>query len=395
MLDDLRPKGALRWAARGSLLSIALAIALFGTACERASELFERTAHADAPPAPAAKVTVAAPLVASVREWREFTGRAEAVDSVEIRPRVSGYLQRAAFREGSLVKKGDLLFVVDPRPFVVSHERAQAELEGARAEAALATLDAERSGKLWAERIISESENDREQSRAVSRAAQVRRADAVARETALDIEYASLRAPIDGRVGRIQITPGNLVGPGTQAPLTTLVSLDPLHVYFDVGEAEAMLISSGQQTAVVGFPGESGHPHEAAIDFVDNHVDASSGTVKVRALVKNPDGKLTPGLFARLRLATGEARPTVLVSDEAFGTDQSHKFAYVVDDAGAAQYREVELGAKHDGYRIVRKGLEATDRVVVRGLQRVRPGASVDADVVTMQEAIKGEGGAR
>jgi membrane fusion protein, multidrug efflux system len=392
MVKIARLLGAPRWAAPGTALLAALLVTL--AACGESGNPMERAAHAD-PAAAAPKVTVALPVVQEVQPWRAYTGRAEAVDSVEIRARVGGYLQRAAFREGNLVKKGDLLFVVDARPFAASHARAQAELDGARAEAALARLDAQRSDKLWAERVISESEHDRERSKVVQREALAKRAEAVVREAALDIEFSNLRAPIDGRIGRIQVTPGNLVGPSTPAPLTTLVSVDPLHVYVDVVEADALLLEGGKHSAAVGFPGETGYPHQATVDFIDNHVDAGTGTVKVRAVVKNPDGKLTPGLFARLRIATEQPRPTVLVIDSAFGTDQSHKFAYVIDEAGVVQYREVELGELHEGLRVVRRGLAAGDRVVVRGLQRARPGAAVDAEVMPMRELIEAEGGAR
>lgn len=371
------------WAVRSFVLLAVVGADVATTACGKLGESpIERAAHAEGG-APAPKVTVATPVVKSIHAWRDYTGRAQAVDSVEIRARVGGYLDKAAFREGDQVKKGDLLFVVDPRPFAASHARAEAELEGARAEAALAKIEAVRSDKLWAEHVIADREHDLEKSQLLQRDAQAKRAEAVLNETALDLDYSRIRAPIDGRIGRIQITPGNLVGPSTVEPLTTLVSIDPLHVYVDVVEADAMRLNGSESAAEVGFPGEDGYPHAAAIDFIDNHVDPATGTVKVRAVVKNPDGKLTPGLFARLRLAPRESQDAVLVVDSAFGTDQSHKFAYVVDDAGTVAYRDVELGEMFEGLRIVKKGLASTDRVVVHGLQRIRPGVHVDAEVTS------------
>ena len=376
------------------MLLSAVALDVVTTACTSGSESpLEREAHAGAAAA-GPKVTVANPIAKSIREWREYTGRAEPKDSVEIRARVGGYLQRAAFKEGDRVKKGDLLFVVDARPYAASNARARAELEGARADAALATLDADRNEKLWARHVITDREHDAQKSAASQKSAFAKRAEAVLAETALDLEYSNLRAPIDGRIGRIQITPGNLVGPSTPEPLTTIVSIDPLYVYVDVVEADALRLGSAGRGAEVGFAGEDGYPHQATIDFVDNHVDASSGTVKVRAVIENKAGQLTPGLFARVRLAADEERPSTLVLDSAFGTDQSHKFAYVVDEGGKAQYRDVELGGLHDGLRVVRSGLSAQDRVVIHGLQRVRPGAQVDAAMAPMQDPTSSDGGA-
>jgi RND family efflux transporter MFP subunit len=385
---------SFHWTARAFALLGALALDVATSACgDGAENALEGKAHAGGATS-APKVTVATPLSQSIREWREYTGRAEAIGSVEIRARVSGYLQRVAFKEGDLVKKGDLLFVVDGRPFQATQARAQAELEGARAEAALATLDAERNEKLWAGHAITDRERDVQRTQVAQRGAQAKRAEAVVHEAALDVEYANIKAPIDGRIGRTQVTPGNLVGPSLPTPLTTLVSVNPLHVYVDVVEADAMHLAESPRAAAVGFAGEEGYPHEAVLDFVDNHVDPATGTVKVRAVIPNVDGHLTPGLFARLRIGAQDAKETVLVTDSAFGTDQSHKFAYVIDAAGKAQYRDVELGGIHEGMRVVRSGLTAEDRVVVRGLQRVRPGAQVDAELAPMPTAGKPDAGA-
>lgn len=371
------------WAARSLAVLSIVALDVATSACGHGGENpIERNAHASEPAA-GPTVTVAQPVLKSIREWREYTGRAEAKDSVEIRSRAAGYLQRASFREGDRVKKGDLLFTIDARPFAASHARAKAELDGARAEAALAKLDAERSDKLWAGHAITDREHDVQKSQVTQRDAQAKRAEAMLQEAALDLEYSNVRAPIDGRVGRIQVTPGNLVGPSTPEPLTTLVSVDPLHVYVDVVEADALHMERSGRVALVGFAGEDGYPHQATVDFVDNHVDPRAGTVKVRAVIHNPDGSLTPGLFARLRLAARDEHEVVLIDDAAIGTDQSHKFVYVVDADGKAQYRDVELGGLHDGLRIVHEGLTAADRIVTHGLQRVRPGEPVTAETGT------------
>jgi RND family efflux transporter MFP subunit len=204
----------------------------------------------------------------------------------------------------------------------------------------------------------------------------------------LDLDYAFVRAPISGRIGRTFVTAGNLVGPNISTPLTTIVSVDPLYVYVDVDEGSALrfgrAMGTAAATANIGFADEAGHPHSGAIDFVDNRVDPQTGTMKVRVVVKNEGGRLTPGLFARIQLPAAEAHDTVLVADRAVGTDQDRRYVYVLDREDKVQYRLVKLGPLHDGLRVVREGLAASDRVVVVGLQRVRPGVQVTADLVPM-----------
>ncbi|RYE94476.1 MAG: efflux RND transporter periplasmic adaptor subunit, partial [Myxococcales bacterium] len=206
----------------------------------------------------------------------------------------------------------------------------------------------------------------------------------------LSIEYATIRAPIAGRIGRALVTPGNLVSPGS-TPLATLVSVDPMHVYVDVDEARALRyrgqVGAGQLHAHVGFADEDGYPHDGVIDFIDNRVDEATGTVKARAVIANPDGRLSPGLFARMRLPASAERDALLVSDRAIGTDQSRKFVYVVGPDDKVESRTVKLGPLHDGLRVVREGVTGDDRVVVNGLQRVRPGSAVSAKVVAMKES--------
>jgi RND family efflux transporter MFP subunit len=345
-------------------------------------------------PAMAIPVTVAEAVGATITETSEYTGRVEAVDSVDVRARVAGQLERAAFREGDLVKKGDLLFIVDPRPYQAELARAEGALARAKADAELAQREAGRADELLKTKSISEHEWDTQTGArtAMMAASQVASADVAA--ASLNVEYASIRAPVAGRIGRILVTPGNLVSPTTASPLTTLVSVDPLYVYVDVEEARALRIARPHATragfledgvvAQVGFAGEDEYPHEARMDFIDNRVDPATGTLKIRLVIKNPDGRLTPGLFARVRLPEEDARAAVLVSDRAVGTDQDRKFVLVVDGDNKVQYRAVKLGPLHDGLRVVRDGVAPADRVVVRGLQRVRPGAAVAPELVTM-----------
>jgi len=332
------------------------------------------------------KVTVAQPLAATVADFTEHTGRTEAPEAVEIRTRAAGHLVRAAFREGDLVKKGDLLFVVDPRPYQAALARAQADLQSVRADHELAKKNAARAEELLKTNVIPQRDYDA-QSAAVDQLAARRAAAAAAVSSAeLELDYAYVRSPIAGRIGRILITAGNIVGPGTASPLATVVSVDPLYVYIDVSEVEGLrLRGAGGGVARVGFPGEDGYPHEVPIDFIDNRVDPATGTLKVRAVVRNPDGRLSHGLFARVRLTDGAAREVLLVADRAIATDQDRRFVWVVGADGRARYHAVKLGPLEDGLRVVREGLSPSDRVVVRGLQRVRPGVEVTPELIAMR----------
>ena len=350
-------------------------------------------------------VGVAEAITASVSEAGEYTGRSEAVDSVDIRPRVAGELQRATFREGDLVKKGDLLFVIDPRPYQAALARAEGALARAKADLGFAQRDAARAAELIKTGAISGREWDTQSSalQQLAGAQQVAAADVTS--AALDVEFSTVRAPVAGRIGRLLVTPGNLVSPSGTGPLTTLVSVDPLYVYVDVDEARALrlprpnAVGAAQVVARVGFAGEDDFPHEATLDFVDNRADPQTGTTKVRLLVKNPQGKLSPGLFARVRLPEDSGpRQAVLIADRAIGTDQDRRFVLVVDKDNKVQYRLVKLGPLHEGQRVVRDGLSPSERVVVRGLQRVRPGAVVAPETVAMasvDHAAAPAGGAR
>lgn len=355
-----------------------------------------REAHAGPAKSQAPVVTVAYPEVAQVAETDEYSGRAESPDYVEIRARATGYLQKTQFHEGELVKKGDLLFVVDPRPYQAALARAHAEHQRALAGVDLSKRDSERVTQLWNSKSISEREYDAQNSQLTQLLASADVAAAAESSAALDLEYTRVRAPIDGRVGRMMVTPGNLVGASLPSPLTTLVSVDPLYVYVDIDEARALklrgdasgsgkALGKGSQPLAVGFADEDGLPHPARIDFLDNRIDPATGTLKIRAVVPNHDGHLTPGSYARVRLPAAAEAATVLVTDRAINTDQDRKFVYVVDDKGAVAYRAVKLGPLHDKLRVVREGLSERDRVIVKGLQRVRPGVVVAAETVAMR----------
>ena len=385
----------MQWKTPRPASAIAIALLIAGTSCQRVE--VEHEAHAG-PAAAAPPVGVAEALAASVTDADEYTGRSDAVDSVEIRPRVSGELERALFHEGDLVKKGDPLFVIDPRPYQAALDHARGALSHSKADVAFAARDAARATELIKSGSISAREWDTQNSALaqLTAAEQVAAADVAA--AGLNVEYTTIRAPVNGRIGRVVVTPGNQVGPGGGAPLTTLVSVDPLYVYVDVDEARALHLprphAQGQARlmARVGFAGEDGHPHEAALDFVDNRADPTTGTTRIRLVVKNTDGALSPGLFARVQLPEAAGPTTaVLVSDRAVGTDQDRRFVFVVDNDNKVQYRGVKLGPLHDGLRVVREGLAPSERVVVRGLQRVRPGAVVAPEALVMTSVDRAE----
>jgi multidrug efflux system membrane fusion protein len=372
---------------RASLLGGAVAFLL--AACNGPVERNANAKPADVRP----RVTVAEPVRASIVEVSEHTGRTEAPSAVEIRARSAGYLQQAAFKEGDLIKKGDLLFVVDPRPYRAALARAQAELQSAHVDQGLAGREAERAAQLFRAGVTTEQERDLREATLNQLAARASVAAAVLATAQLDLDYAFVRSPIAGRVGRIQVTPGNLVGPTLATPLTTVVSVDPLYVYMDVDEARALRLKRGAGAAArVGFPDEAGYPHEAAVDFVDNRVDPQTGTLKVRAVIRNPDGRWMHGLFARVQLPEEGAHDAILIADQAVATDQDRKFVWVVGQNGKVQPRPVKLGQLDHGLRVVRDGLSSSDRVIVRGLQRVRPSVEVATELVAMRDVTFAEG---
>jgi RND family efflux transporter MFP subunit len=344
------------------------------------------------PPPPPPQVTVAPALARQVDEYDEFTGRLEAVDAVEVRPRVSGYVQRVAFSQGSEVRRGDVLFVIDPRPYEAELDRAAAELQRVRSQAELARSEVERARTLVDKQAISREEFESRTSAVQEAAASIRAAESAVARARLDLEWTRVRAPIDGRVGRAEVTEGNLVQGGAAGAtrLTTLVSVDPIYLSFETDErtylkhglvrAVANAASSGQGRAVqMALAGDTTFAREGRLDFVDNQLDVATGTVRARAVFPNRDRSLAPGLFARVRLAGSARTQAVLIRDAAVGTDQDRKFVLVLRPDSTVEYRRVTLGPLAEGLRIVADGLTAGERVVVNGLQRARPGARVSA----------------
>lgn len=337
------------------------------------------------PQRPPAEVTVAPAIGKQVTDWDEFTGHFESVDAVEIRPRVSGFVQRVAFTEGALVRRGDPLFYIDARPYQAEVDRAAAELERARTRAQLAQGEHQRAQRLVATQAISREELDARSSSKAEGDAAVRAAEAALETAKLNLEWTIVRAPISGRVSRAAVTPGNLVqaGPPSATLLTTIVSLDPIYVYFDSDEqaylkyVSAMRARSAELPVYVGLTTETGFPHKGKLDFVDNRLDPSAGTIRVRAVVPNPTQLFVPGLFARVRLEGREQHPATLIQDQAVGTDQDRKFVLVLKPDSSVEYRPVTLGRLVDGLRVIKTGLAPGEDVVINGLLRVRPGMKV------------------
>ena len=343
---------------------------------------------------PAPEVSVADVIVRDVQRWDEFTGRVSAVESVELRPRVSGYVERVAYTEGEYVGQGDLLFVIDKRPYQAALARAKAELARARSEAQLARSQDQRAQALVAARAISREESDTRHAAVAQAEAAARAAQAAVESAELDLAFTEVRSPIAGRTGRAQVTRGNLARADATL-LTTVVSVDPMYVYFE-GDEQAYLrygagSKDGQRTELsqpvrVGLANEQGHPHLGTVDFIDNQVDPATGTIHARAVLPNPDHALTPGLFARVQLGAGEEDAAVLVDDKAVLTDQDRKFVYVLGPDNKALRKDIVPGRIVDGLRVVASGLEAGDKVIVSGLQKVFfPGMPVQPKAVAME----------
>src|SRR6266850_3801628 len=358
-----------------------------------------RTAAQPADP-PAPQVTVAEVVARDITEWDEVTGRLEAVNTVAVRPRVSGYVAAVRFEEGAIVHRGDLLFQIDPRPFETETDRLRAELARARATVQRATSELQRAGRLASENAMSHEEQERRAAFAQESAAQVAAVEAALRAAALNLEFTQVTSPIDGRVGRAIITPGNLVssGPGEGTLLTTVVSLDPIYASFDADERTLLehLDMTGAGThgrarkpelpIRLALASEHEFQREGRMNFLDNQIDPATGTIRGRAVFRNADGSLMPGLFVRLKLPGSGTSRGLLIQDRAVGTDLDKRFVFVVTPERTIQYRSVALGPIVDGLRVVRTGLSAGDRVVVNGLQRIRPGVKVDPVVVAMEE---------
>ena len=340
---------------------------------------------------PPTAVTVAPVEQKEIVEWNEFTGRVEPVESVEVRPRISGYIQEVRFQSGQLVKKGDVLFVIDPRWNQATVDQRQAEYEQARREE-------ERTAQLLANKAISAEEAD-------GRKARYDGAKAALESAQLDLEYTEVRAPIDGRVSRALLTEGNYVSgvAGSASLLTTLVSVDPVYVHADIDEDAYLKFSElvhdkklgdddgGKIPVELELADEQGFPHLGHIESFDNRLNPDTGSILLRAVFSNDDGRIVPGLFARIRIPLSERHAALLVDERAIGTDQSQKFVLSLTPTNTVAYQPVQLGPLVDGKRVIRSGVQAGEEIVVNGLERVRPGMPVTAEKEVLNAARTGQ----
>jgi multidrug efflux system membrane fusion protein len=366
------------------------------TAC---SHSHAQSASNAAPPPPS--VTVAEVIARPLHHWDELTGELQAVNTVEVRPRVSGFIDSVEFIEGARVRKGQVLFQIDPRPFQIEIERLDAELKRAHSKLDYATAGHARAERLFAQNAIAREEYEQLTSAETEASGDVGSLNAQLHAARLNLEYTHVRSPIDGHVSRAVITSGNLVS--NTNLLTTVVSDDPIYAYFDTDEATYLRFvrqergdrtpspgaaghgqSPSASPVFMGLVGEQGYPHQGLLDFIDNQVDARSSTIHVRAVFDNKDGRFTPGLFARIKLVANDSYNAILIDERAVGNDLGKKFVLVLKPDSTLEYRPVTLGTRIDGLRVVEEGLTAADTIVVNGLQHVMPGAKVAATVVTM-----------
>ena len=346
-------------------------------------------------PKPQAPVVFVTPAISKdIVEWDEYAGRLAAPDRVEVRARVSGYLESTNFKDGQMVKQGDLLFVIDPRPYAAKFERAAGDLKQAQAKLDLAQLNDKRTVKLAADKVIAQEEIDSRRNELLQAQAAYESAKADYDDAKLNLDFTQVRAPISGRISRELVTQGNLIrGSDTGDPtlLTTIVSLDPIYCYFEVDERSVLkyqrLAREGKRPSSrtaenpvrLQLADEDSFSHEGKMDFVENQLDPQTNTIQVRAIIPNSDLSLTPGLFARVQLLGSGPYKAVVIPDKAVIADQSQKFVDVVKPDGSVEYRKVGLGPMIDGLRVVRSGLEGGEKIVTRGIQRLQPGVKVDA----------------
>src|SRR5579863_5653042 len=376
---------------------VRLGLTLAALAAGIVSSLLSGCGHSLAAAAPAAaaapEVTVAQVIARPLHQWVELTGTLQAIDSVQVRPRVSGYIDAVRFEAGARVAKGAILFQIDPRPFALEVQRLNAELNRAQSKLEFATADRARAERLFAQNAIAREEYEQLTSAATEAAADVGSIRAQLDTAHLNLEFTQVRSPIDGHVSRALITAGNLVS--SADVLTTVVSDDPIYAYFDNDEATYLKFAKLGGTAArgrgdyasavfLGLVGEQGYPHQGRLDFLDNQVDSHSGTIRARAVFDNRDGQFTPGLFARIKLVAHDSYDAVLIDDRAIGTDLGKKYVLLLKPDSTLEYRLVELGQSVEGLRVVEQGLKADDVIVVNGLQHVMPGIKVRASLVSM-----------
>jgi multidrug efflux system membrane fusion protein len=347
------------------------------------------------PPAPP-EVSVAPVIEKRVKDWDEFTGRLQAVETVEIRPRVSGYIDKVAFTEGSLVKRGALLFVIDPRPYQAEYDHAAADVKRFKTALDLGSIELARVQRLKDSGAVSQEELDERKSTVAQAEANVAGAEAALEAALLNLNFTRVTSPVDGRVSRAEVTRGNLVTGGSNGGtlLSSVVSMNPIYLYFDADEQSYLrytqMARAGESTQAAGSPvqvglaNEEGFPHSGAVDFIDNQLNPQTGTIRARAVLQNNNGQFTPGLFARVQLLASGEYPAILIEDRAVNTDQSQKYVLLLGADNKIEYRKVKLGRVIDGLRVVREGLKAGDVIVVNGAQRVHPGVTVTPQRVAM-----------
>jgi RND family efflux transporter MFP subunit len=341
---------------------------------------------------PAPVVTVAPVEHQEIVEWEEFTGHTAAIENVEVRPRVSGHIQAVKFQSGQLVKKVDVLFQIDPRWHQATFDQRAAEYEQAKVKLAIAERESKRTTQLLANKAISVEEAEQRESRFQEAKAALLAAKAAQETAELDLEYTTIRSPIDGKVSRALVTEGNYVTAGNGTVLTTIVSVDPIHVYADIDENTLLKFNAlahsnkiekdgGKIPVELELADESNFPHHGYIESFDNKLDPNSGSILLRAVFPNPKGRIVPGLFARIRIPASEKYEAILIDDSAISTDQAQKFSLALTPSNTVEYRALKLGPIVNGKRIVRDGLKPGDQIVVNGLQRVRPGMPVQAQI--------------
>jgi RND family efflux transporter MFP subunit len=370
--------------------AIAICCSLAAAGCARAP--------AQGPPLPPSRVTVSYPLEQNVTDFVEFTGQTAAVKSVEVRARVWGFLESVNFTEGSVVKVGDLLFQIDPRPYKALVDQAKGKIAQDQAQLKHNAATYRRYEKLRKQGAATDEDIDRSLADRDGIIATLQSDTADLEAKQLDLNYTTIRSPITGRASRYEVTEGNVVQSGQNGGtlLTTIVSIDPMYVYFDIDERTLLQVrrlvqrremKDVQESAfpiVVGLADEDSFPHAGIVNFLDNRVDPGTGTLRIRGVFTNHEGLLSPGLFVRCHLPLGDAHHSILVAEQALSSDQGQKFVYVVNESNEVSYRAVQAGRLYDGLRVIESGVSKGEKVIVTGLQRVRPGSKVEATLVPM-----------
>ena len=354
--------------------------------------VYKKHSASNVPEASIPSVTVSKPIQKEITEWDEYTGRFEATEDINLRARVGGFLETVHFTDGAIVKKDDLLFVIDPRPYQAALNQAQSAIIAAQTKAEFAANEFKRSSNLVKSGSVSQGNFDEKRQQQEQTIADVQAAKAAAERARLDLEFTQIKAPITGKISNKKVSEGNLITGGNESAtlLATLVSLDPIYFYFDVDEQNYLKyvrlangyispkLGEERRPVYVALMDEKDYTRKGYMDFIDNRIDDSTGTLRGRAVFENPDMVLVPGLFGRIRIMGSEPYEAILLNDEAIMTDQSRKFVFVVDNTGLVSSRAVKLGPMVDGLRVIREGLKGDESVIVKGLQRARDGAKVN-----------------